>query len=130
MWAIARNLESTINIYLDGHLNVPNKELSELTQQAFCQFRMANSTDTGLKLAGRVAKFFITKGDKTEGLGLLKLCYKEALEEEKTYGKDGAFDILVGTMLENNMLDEAMGMYRDKIEREKETNKCIEQVLL
>lgn len=58
----------------------------------------------------------------------MKLCFQESLDDEKTFGKDHAFDILVGTMLDNSMMEEAIEMFRDKIQREKATNKCIDQV--
>jgi hypothetical protein len=64
MWAIGRNQESLINIYIDGFVKIDNKELIELTQQAFVQFRLANSTDNGLKLAGRVSKYLIAQGNR------------------------------------------------------------------
>ena len=48
----------------------------DLTQQAFVQFRLADSTDNGLKLAGSVSKYLIAKGERNLGLDLLKLCYQ------------------------------------------------------
>lgn len=76
MWAIGRNQEAMLNIYIDGLVPVDNKEIILLTQQAFVQFRLTNSTDTGLKLAGKVSKFLIGKGDRKDGLDLLKCCYE------------------------------------------------------
>lgn len=70
-----------LHIYIDGLVPIDNKELILLTQQAFVQFRLSNSTDNGLKLAGKVSKFLISKGDRKDGLELLKLCYEEALED-------------------------------------------------
>lgn len=56
-WAIAKNYEAMIDIYMDKY-PVDYETLHKTTTDCFIQYRMSESIDKGLQMITKVMKYF------------------------------------------------------------------------
>lgn len=93
-WAVARNHEAMMEIYIDKKVPISDEEFLQMTQTTFSMFRLASSTEKGLKIMKNCSKYdygnkryLMNNGRTEEAVKLLRSCYEESLEDEKCYSQ-------------------------------------------
>lgn len=120
-----------MEIYTEKKVAIADEQYLKLTHDTFVAFRMASSTDKGLKVIKNSAKYqrfwlryLIARGKQDVAINLLQECYQESLSDEKCYGQEDIFLTMIEVMLEVEAYPKIIELYKQKIAANKTGSKA------
>jgi hypothetical protein len=91
-----------MEFYVEKKVQISDEEFIQAANQTFVAFRLANSTDKGLKVMKNCAKYLNEKKRNDEAVKLLRFCYEESQADEKCYSQGEIFSMIIKALLEVN----------------------------